>query len=414
MNEGDRLRILFVTSSYPRDGEDIASVFLRYLAEHLSELEMDLHVIAPAEREGSIAQERAITVHRFQYLPAAIQRLAYGSGILPNLKRAPWLWLQVPFFMLAMTRTLRRLLARERFDIIHAHWILPAGLAGCIASRQSGVPLIVSAHGTDAFALRGRLERAIKKRVVASCAEWTANTQSTAAALSLVPAPNIIPMGVDLARFSSGDGSSLRRELSAGEFFLLFVGRLIESKGCQDLLRALAKLERGLRSAIRLWIVGDGEKRQELERLARELRIHTQVRFVGAVPQRRLPDFYAAADLVVIPSRVGAAGEEEGQSVVALEAFAARACVLATSVGGLSSMIQPRATGALVEPANPTALARAIEDLLRQPDLRAGLAAMAFTRVQKEYGWPRIAVEFARLYRGVVSRSGERVRGGPN
>ena len=401
------LKVVFLTSSYPRHEGDTASVFLRRLAEHLSACEIDVHVLAPADGSGATTLEQKVTVHRFQYLPARMQQLAYGSGMLPNLKRSPSLWLQVPFFMIAMNRALGRLHAKEQFDLIHAPWILPAGLVGWLGSRRSGLPLIVSAHGTDAFGLSRGWQRALKKRVLQSSAAWTANTQSTADALpsaSSVDPPHIFPMGVDLVHFSSGSRTFHRAGLSTGEFLLVFVGRLIENKGCHDLLRAFALLEPKTRSATKLWIVGDGDQRRELEQLSESLGVNDAVRFTCAVPQTQLPDLYAAADLVVIPSRPGSAGEQEGQSVVVLEAFAARACVLATRCGGIPGIVEDGVTGMLVEPGNPEAVARGIENLLNRPDLRARLAETAFSRLRGKYDWQTVAEAFSGLYREVAAR----------
>jgi glycosyltransferase involved in cell wall biosynthesis len=209
-------------------------------------------------------------------------------------------------------------------------------------------------------------------------------------------------MGVDIALFSSGNPVTLRREFSEGEHVVLFVGRLIENKGCDDLLQAVALLPAKTRARTTLCIVGDGQQREPLERAARALGVSDKVRFFGTVNQQRLPEFYAAADLVAIPSKVGSSGETEGQAVVVLEAFAARACVVATAIGGIPSMVRDQVTGVLVEPANPRALASALERLLELPALRQQLAKTAFTEVSEQYGWPNIAARFAKLYREIL------------
>src|SRR5262245_41020728 len=98
----EQLKVLHLVSSYPRSDEDSASVFLRYLANNLADRGLEIHVLAPADRKGGTTVEGMVTVHRFQYLPSRLQRLAYGSGIMSNLQRSPWLWLQVPPFVLAM------------------------------------------------------------------------------------------------------------------------------------------------------------------------------------------------------------------------------------------------------------------------------------------------------------------------
>jgi glycosyltransferase involved in cell wall biosynthesis len=399
------LKVLLLTSSYPRRRDDTASVFLRHLADHLADCAVDVHVLAPADGKGETLVEGKVTVHRFQYFPAALQKLAYGSGMLPNLKRSPLLWLQVPFFFMVMTYSLLRLLATQRFDVIHAHWILPQGLVGLAAARLFRVPLVVSVHGTDAFALRGQFAQALKRLVLKRSAAWTANTASTAAPVtrgSHLPQACIIPMGVDIAHLSSGNPAALRRELPELEYLVLFVGRLIENKGCHDLLQSLSFLSSEARSHTTLWVVGDGDQREPLEHAAQVLGVGEKVRFFGTVSQQRLPDFYAAADLVVLPSRLGSSGETEGQGVVVLEAFAARVCVVATRIGGITSMVRDHVTGVLVEPGNPIALSRAIEELLNEPALRQRITATAFSEVRERYSWTYIAKEFKTLYGEVI------------
>ena len=398
-------RVLLLASSYPRNRDDTASVFLRYLAEQLANTGLDIHVLAPAEKRGGTTIEGKVTVHRFQYFRPAWQALAYGSGMLPNLKHSPSLWLQVPFFLLAITYSLLRLHARHGFDVIHAHWILPQGLVGLAASWLLRVPLLISVHGTDAFALNGGLAKRLKRAILAGSTRWTANTASTAAAPkrdSDLTQPRIIPMGVDIALFSSGNRDALRRELPEGESLVLFVGRLIENKGCLDLIKAICRLSEQTRAHTTLWIVGDGDQREQLAYAAQHLAL-TKVRFFGFVDHKRLVEFYAAADLVVVPSKLGSAGETEGQAVVVLEAFAARRCVIATAIGGIPSMVRDHYTGLLVEPDNPPALSKAVEELLNDPALRHRIAEAAFAEACRRYSWTQVAVEFKTLYNEILA-----------
>jgi glycosyltransferase involved in cell wall biosynthesis len=209
-------------------------------------------------------------------------------------------------------------------------------------------------------------------------------------------------MGVDTALFAKGDPKALRHDLPEGEHRLLFVGRLIENKGCHDLLQSLTLLSSKTRSRTTLWVVGDGDQRAQLERAARDLGVAGKVRFFGMVTQQRLPDFYAAADVAIVSSRVGSSGETEGQGIVVLEAFAARTCVIATSIGGITSLVRDHTTGILVEPGNPKALAAAVEQLLNDPALRQQLTANAFAEVCDRYSWTRVAREFIELYREIL------------
>ncbi len=395
-------KVLFLASSYPRNEQDSAAVFLRYLAEALAARGYQVHVLAPADGKSETTLEGQVIVRRFQYFPLRWQKLAYGSGIIPNLKRSPWLWLQVPCYALAMTLALRRLLRQERYDVLHAHWIMPQGPIGVLAKKIYSIPLITTAHGADAFALQGWLSRLIKRMVVAQSDAWTANTPATSRAIDSDTAPRpvrVIPMGVDSARFANGDRAALRTLVAEDNFLLLFVGRLVEKKGADDLLRALALMPAALKRRIVLWIVGEGDQKPALEKAAKNLAIDGQTRFWGMVGNQDLPNFYAAADLFVAPSIEAQSGDTEGQGVVLLEAFAARACVLATHVGGIEAVVRDQCTGILVQPNQPKEIAFVIEKLMNDAPLRKTLVDNAYAEVKERYDWQRIAGEFDKLYR---------------
>lgn len=400
-NGSGPLKVLMLASSYPRNREDTASIFLRYLAESLSKRGIRVHVLAPADQKGGACAEGNIIVHRFRYFPARWQKLAYGSGILPNLRRRPWLWAQVPLFLLAMIFSMLRAVRKERPDLIHAHWILPQGMIALLAKWLFKISVISTAHGGDAFAFRCSLPARLKTFVVRKSDAWTSNTQATAAAVGSadsIPKAHIIPMGVDVDAFARSNGVYLRRELPSDELLVLFVGRLVEKKGVGDLLRACSLLPPDLRDRTTLWIVGDGEQRPQLRQYAEDLAIGGKVRFWGQISHRLLADYYAAADLFVAPSVEAAWGDTEGQGAVLIEAFAARLCVLATQVGGIGEVVNDGLTGVLVEPRNPRQIAAAMENLLTDKELRRKLADNAFATVKERYDWQKIAQDLQELY----------------
>ncbi|MFQ5681788.1 MAG: glycosyltransferase [Candidatus Binatia bacterium] len=399
------LRILMLVSSYPRTREDTASTFLRYLAESLTRRGHRVHVLAPADKQGGTFLEEEVTTHRFRYFLPRLQQLAYGSGILSNLRHKPWLWIQVPFFLISMTFSLLALIRKERPDLIHAHWVLPQGLVAVFAKRFFKIAVLTTAHGGDAFVFRGKLIGWLKRLVLARSNAWTSNTRATSDAFgptAFLPTPCIIPMGVDVDQFSSGERTTLRRRLSENETVVLFVGRLVEKKGGHDLLKAFSLLPPELRARTTLWVVGDGAYYTKLHQYAEDLGITNKVYFWGGESNQSLPKFYAAADLFVAPSIEAEGGDTEGQGVVLLEAFAARLCVVATRVGGISEVVADGRTGLLVEPHNPTELAAAMERLLRNPTLRVRLAENAFAKVREDYSWQTIAADFEALYRKII------------
>ena len=405
MDESHPIKVLMLASSYPRRRDDTASVFLRYLAENLHTRGVAVYMLAPADQEAGTTSENGVIVERFRYLPRSWQKLAYGSGILPNLKRNPLLWLQVPFFIVSMTFSLLKLLRKVRPQLLHAHWVIPQGFIALLAKRLYRIPTVITAHGGDAFALKSGLLEAMKRSCLRHSDAWTSNTRGTSNALvgdGSLPPPYIIPMGVNVQHFASGNRQRLRQEIPADSYVVLFVGRLVEKKGVDDLIKAYLLLPIDLRLKTKLWIVGSGEQQKMVQTLASQLGTADGIKFWGKIANDRLPDFYAAADLFVGPSVVAESGDTEGQGVVFLEAFAARLCVLATRTGGIAEVVEDGRTGILVEPRNPNQLAADMEKLLADPQMRASLATNAHDRAKKHYDWARVAMEFEALYRRVI------------
>ncbi|MDT4291367.1 glycosyltransferase family 4 protein [Methylomonas sp. MO1] len=395
------IKVLWLTSSYPRSKDDSASVFLRYLAEALANQKVSLHILSPDHPEvQATTQPDGIVCQHFRYFwPRKLQMLAYGSGILPNLRAAPCLFLQVPFFIMSMTVTAAWIMVVQRPSLIHAHWIFPQGTVAVLLSKLFRVSAIVTAHGGDAFALKGVFVGAIKRWTVKNCSAWTSNTSATSAAVgSDLPKPQIIPMGIDCKKFAGADCERTLMGNGPKKLVLLFVGRLVEKKGVADLLGAYVLLPEILRKQTELWIIGDGYERKKLESLARNIQHVNSIRFLGRIPNQQLPGYYAAADIFIAPSIIDIQGDTEGQGVMLLEAMASGLPIITTNVGGISSVIAHGETGLLVNPGKPIEIAAAIEKLLNDKNFRETLSIKACKAAQ-DYDWLTISSKFVNLYR---------------
>lgn len=396
-------KILWLTSSYPRYEEDSASIFLRHLAETLNGQDFEMHILSPDhESVDHSFSESTINSHHFRYaFPRGQQKLAYGSGILPNLRAHPWLCFQVPFFLIAQFLSTWRLIYQLKPDLIHAHWIVPQGVIAALLGKITGVPVIVTAHGGDAFGLQGSQLAKAKRWAIQNCSAWTSNTLATAKAVGNgLPSPEIIPMGVDYQRFSSGQSA----QKSPNTFVLLFVGRLVEKKGVSDLITAFSLLPEILRDKTELWIVGDGEERKTLETQTYSLNLADKVIFYGRVPNQQLPNYYAAADLFIAPSVTDSSGDTEGQGLILLEAMASGTAVISTRTGGIGEIVIHGKTGLLVTPKHPEELKDAIEYSLNNTDLRKSLAETGKNNAQS-YEWKQIGKKFSALYNKILASS---------
>jgi glycosyltransferase involved in cell wall biosynthesis len=242
---------------------------------------------------------------------------------------------------------------RFRPDVVFAHFLFPAGLAGLLAARAARVPLVVMAHGTDVANLERAPLRAATRPVVRGAAAVIANSRWLAARLEgHYPGLRceVCDLGVDLGQFApdvapapwpGGDGAASHPRFAC-------VGSLIERKNVVALAEAFAALGRGT-----LVFVGDGPLRGALEG-------RPGVTVAGRVPHDAVPAWIAAADVLCQPSLV------EPFGLAALEAMALERSVVATTEGGPPEFVTPEA-GVLVDPGDPAALRAALDRAARLP-----------------------------------------------
>jgi glycosyltransferase involved in cell wall biosynthesis len=279
---------------------------------------------------------------------------------------------------------------RSRPDVVFAHMLFPAGLAGVAASLAGRAPLVVMAHGADVANL-GRIPgvTALTRAVLHHARGLIVNSAWLGRQLDgFVPGSaaraRVIDCGVDLERFAPADAAPARAELDwdgEGPAFLC-VGSLVARKNVVALADAFAELDRG-----RLAFVGDGPLRPQLEG-------RPGVRVVGRVPHAVVARWIAACDVLCQPS----VREPFGQA--ALEAMAMARSVLATTAGGPAEFVTP-AAGVLVAPDDPRALRDALvaASALPSPNSAARAAAVSHgSRLQ--------ASRMADVLAGAIARGG--------
>ena len=330
------MKILVLSTSYPRGPDDTAGRFVADAVEGVRARGVDVEVVSPAD---------------FRHFG-----LAYGHGIVGNLRARPWLALFVPVFLW----NFRRAAASVDCELVHAHW-LAAGLVGATLRR----PLVVQVWGTDVelarrapWPARWILRRA---RVVVAASTFLAGEARALGAREV----RVVPAGVRLPE-SVGEPEEPPH--------VLYVGRLSPEKGVEELVAAADGLP--------LRIVGDGP---------------LQVPSAGFVPPSQLGPWYERAAVVAAPSR------REGYGVAVREAMAWGRAVVATRVGGLVDAVEDGVTGLLVPPRDVGALRVALERLLADAGLRGRLGAAARTRAEREFSLDAAADALCAVYLEVLA-----------
>lgn len=308
------------------------------------------------------------------------------------------------------------------YDLIHSHYWL-SGEAALRLRRSWGVPVLHMFHTLGAMKnsiARSKEETETVRRIgIERRLMQEADTVVAATTLDRAQMVwnygadaeriRVVPCGVDLRRFLPQDRVAARARLGLpeDEDLLICVGRMEPLKGMDALIRALALLaeeEPALRGRRRVLLVGgDDESHPEewnseqrrLNALRHQLGVADRVSFLGAKPQEQLPDYFAAADVVAVPSHY------ESFGMAALEALACGATVIASKAGGLALTIEDGRSGLLFPPDDHVALAELIGRVLGDSTYAEGLRAGARRRAA-EYGWPTVARRITAIYEDLV------------
>jgi glycosyltransferase involved in cell wall biosynthesis len=332
VDEARPLRVVHLTTSYPRHEGDFAGRFVADLVHGLERHGADVSVLAPGGYRDF--------------------GLAYGGGLVHNVRRRPWL---APLLVVSMILAVRR--ACRSADLVHAHWLAAGAI--CVLARR---PFVLTLHGSGTAGRFADLELA---RRFPRLVRWIVRRARTVICVSEALAEaarrcggrdvRTIPNGVTLP-------AALGEEAQPAE--VLFAGRLSAEKGIPELVAATEDLN--------LVVAGDGPLR------------HLVPDALGFVPHDELERLYARAAVVVLPSY------REGLPLCVLEAMAHGRPVVASAVGGIPELVEDGVTGYLVEPGDVAGLRAALEKLLADPALRRRMGRAARERVAERCSWDRV------------------------
>ena len=401
----DRLRVLITTSTFPTREGDGQARFVLDLAEALSE-HVDVTVLAP-HGPGLPTRERIgrVWVRRFRYfLPTSAQTLAYGAGMRDNLRQNWLARIQMPFFLIAQTLATGWTLFRARADAINSHWLVPQGLTSALVAKITRTPLILQVHAADIyflarFAWGGKVARFVVSKSSTVFADGSHVRKALDDLLGYPSGAILRPMGVWAEKFNDPTPDKSRSPELPAEY-VMFVGRLVEKKGAEFLIRAMpAVREQAPRTEVVM--VGAGPLETNLKATCSELGLSEVVHFVGPKPHSEVIRLMRYAEVVCVPSIVDSHGETEGMPTVVLEALATGVPVVGSEVDGIPDILSDRVNGWLAKPKDPDDLSRAILDAVTsgEADSVAGRAQVTAL----EHDWTSVARQYLVALEGDVS-----------
>lgn len=387
--------VCVLTSSFPRHKGDEASLFVGRLVEAFSECGLRGVVICPRD-DNELRNEPwgNFTVHRFQYGLLTKGSLAYGQGILTNIKNHPLCLLQVPLFLFQLFFQAWKM--RREWEVVHANWIVCA-IPAFLLSLCTGRSFVVTLRGVDMKLLRvpllGRILGFLLKKashVVSVNLAFLSELER----LHIVDTAKVscIPNGASLESFSNEEREAFLQErgLEQEKRYILFVSRVIPLKRVELLIEALA-LQKN--SDVELLLVGrvQPDYGKRLKELAESLDCEQRVRFEGAVDAKEIALYHSVATLYATAS------SWEGRSNSLAEALVAGTPVVVSDIAGHSELVDRGVHGVLVSRQTPESYAKALNELLADRELCKRYADAGKERM-KAFTWQAAAAQYEALF----------------
>jgi glycosyltransferase involved in cell wall biosynthesis len=406
------MRILMLSSSYPKYPGETTAPFIEEIAAGLAARGHHVDLLAPWHpdvRRGP--HERGVHLHFFRYAPhPALNVWGYAQSLQSDTLIKQQTLAVTPFALGATVRAMMRMLHQEfrartpPFDVIHAHWLLPNAVPAALVAWSVRLPLVVSLHGSDVYLaerfwpttpLAGLAFRAAAAVTACSRDLYLRGLRLGAPA----QASHIVPYGINPAEFrpDAQARSIVHAELDVPEAtpLVLALGRLVYKKGFHVLLDSWPHVLARHPHAV-LVLVGYGDLRDSLEQQAARLGIAQQVRFTGQLDRRRAATYLAASDVFTLP--IVRDQGTDGLPNTLLEAMGAGRPVVASRVAGVPDVLTHGEHGLTVPERDPPALAAAIVRLLDDPALAGRLGAAARQRIEHKLTWNHTAARFEQIF----------------
>ena len=366
------MKVLIVTADFPKWDGGVA-VLGEKLAGFMHKDGVDVAVLTPLQLDGDAEFDRqqGYRIIRTRNIKDRYLKYVYASWCV------------------------RRRMNREKFDAVLATTWFPFAPAALNFSPK--VPVSVMAHGNDFLEPRWQKRfwnRRMSRVFHQASHRITCSRESQRALAGMYPAVanriDVLFPAVDPQEFPCTPPPS-------GPPILLTLGRLVERKGQDMVLRALPVILKQFPDA-EYWIAGRGSDRLRLEELASTLGISGRVRFLGFVPAAERIQLYQRCHMYLMPSRtIGDKGDFEGFGITYLEANACGRPVIGGRSGGVEDAVKDGETGFLVDPHSPEEIADRVLRLLNEPGLAEKLGRQGRERIDRELNWSVVAREMRRL-----------------
>lgn len=390
------MKVLVLSTMYPNSVMYLSGVFVHEQVKELIKLGLNVIVVAPVPFSpfpinkltqkwnlyGKIPKREIIEgveVYHPRYI-------AIPRGILKDF------WGN--FLAFSILKIIKSSKAFKNIDIIHAHGSLPDDHAAQILSQKLNVPYIITVHGSTVNYLYTKREFYRSKQAILDANAVVGVSNKVVKKLKEITgrSNNVFRILNGYNQVTIIDSSTVNSK----NLKILFAGNLIESKGCEYLLKAFSILKNEF-PEVQLIIAGNGVLLNKLKRLSSELKLDNNIIFTGYVEHQRMLELMSLCDIFILPSF------NEGFGIVYLEAMSFKKPVIGTQGEGITDIIRDGENGFLVEPQNVQSIVQKLRLLLTSPDLRQELGIKGYETI-KDLTWQKNAIETLKIYELICNR----------
>jgi glycosyltransferase involved in cell wall biosynthesis len=383
------MKICILTHDFP-PGQGAALLYIDSLVRELVKLGIEIIVITILHDKNSAQIEKGenLTVYRFPVRgPSFLNNFEYGIRLLPFLEK---------------------IYKKEKFDLIHSEHVFPILNAG-IFSKRKNIPHIAVIEGISKISLYSKLVYLAHKfllprshfDVLISWSQFLIDEYFKKWCIDERKI-EIISGGIDINKFNPFvDGTEIKEKLKTNDEKIIFTAKPLyktNALGIAYIIKAMKYVFEKYDNC-KLVIAGDGRKRKDLEKLAKDLNLEEKVEFLGGINQEKIPNYYKAADLVVNSLIYRHAG-----SMTILESLASGTPMVLTRIECLpgKKCVPTDDIAILVDPANDKDIARGILTLLKNEELGEKLGENAWKFIRMNFSMDKIARDYKKLYESLI------------
>ena len=264
-----------------------------------------------------------------------------------------------------------------------------------VAAFFSKKPYVVYCRGSDIY-LTGKIKNKINKFVLKRAEKVIALTKNMQKKIKKDYKIDsiVIYNGIDISKYKLNKAELKKRFKLKDEKVIIYIGTLKKVKGVEYLIKSFKNINKKFQNT-KLWIIGDGSERRNLEALTKKLNLQNKITFFGKKSNDKIPKYAIASDILVLPSL------SEGFPMAILEAMASGLPIVASNVTGVSEIIKDKINGFLVKPKNSKEIAEKVSIILKNKNLQSRFRKNNLKEVKK-YSWKKTGNQLEKVYKQIL------------